>query len=240
MGGKTFNVPGPTYDIYFRFYISGFIFHEMGIRHSMSKGLRHSMSYTYGQGCLEFRGKNCYWNYLLDTLLQILFKLFLSFCISTLFSMVYNAKKSVDKFRYFNYNIYILKMRNRQWFMDQNKTLSITKENTMKINKKNLIERIEYIQDGNLVDDAFNSIELAILLDTSWDEYVEAVGEDNTRYLWNLLTQYAIQCNTEEYPELWKVKEFSWYGDNLSPAEAAVEWLQAEEAKAHRDTLKSL
>lgn len=110
----------------------------------------------------------------------------------------------------------------------------------MKINKQNLIERIEYLQDGNLIDDTFNSIELAILLDTSYDEYVEAVGEDNTRYLWNLLTQYAIQCNTEEYPNLWEVKEFSWYGDNLTPAEATVEWLQAEEAKAHRNTLDTL
>lgn len=110
----------------------------------------------------------------------------------------------------------------------------------MKINKENMIERIEYLQDGNLVEETFNSIELAILLDTSWDEYVEAIGLDNAQYLWNLLAQYAVYAETEEYPNLYSIKEFSWYGDNLTPTEAAIEYQQAETAKAHRDTLKSL
>lgn len=104
----------------------------------------------------------------------------------------------------------------------------------MKINEEALIERIETLTYGDTLNDVFHDLELAVLLDTAWDEYVDLIGIPLAKYLWDLLTQYAVYLATEEYPELWDIKEFGWHGDNLTPNEGAIEWQQAQQAKLNR------
>ena len=116
---------------------------------------------------------------------------------------------------------------------------SVNQFNTMKINKANLQERIEKLTDGDLVEDVFNSLEIFKLSEVSFDDLYKVLGQEDASYLWNLLVQHNVYVETEEYPQLADVKEFSWYGDNLTATEAAVEYQQAETARQHRDTLTS-
>ena len=117
---------------------------------------------------------------------------------------------------------------------------SVNQFNTMKINKANLNERLELLRDGNLVDDVFNSLESFKLSEIAFDDLYKVLGQKDASYLWNLLVQHNVYAETEEYPLLANVKEFSWYGDNLTANEAAIEYQQAETARQHRNTLDTL
>jgi hypothetical protein len=104
---------------------------------------------------------------------------------------------------------------------------SVNQFNTMKLNKTNLNERIEKLTDGDLVEDVFNSLEIFKLSEVSFDDLYKVLGQEDASYLWNLLVQHNVYVETEEYPQLADVKEFSWYGDNLTASEGAIEYLQA-------------
>jgi hypothetical protein len=104
---------------------------------------------------------------------------------------------------------------------------SVNQFNTMKLNKTNLNERIEKLTDGDLVEDVFNSLEIFKLSEVSFDDLYKVLGQEDASYLWNLLVQHNVYVETEEYPQLADVKEFSWYGDNLTANEGAIEYLQA-------------
>jgi succinate dehydrogenase flavin-adding protein (antitoxin of CptAB toxin-antitoxin module) len=96
-----------------------------------------------------------------------------------------------------------------------------------KVNKANLLERIESLRDGNLIDDVFNSLEVFKLSEIDFDDLYKVLGQEDAAYLWNLLVQHNVWQETEEYPLLANVKEFSWYGDNLTANEGATEYLQS-------------
>ena len=95
------------------------------------------------------------------------------------------------------------------------------------INKSNLTERIESLLDGDLIEDVFNSLEIFKLSEIAFDDLYKVLGQEDASYLWNLLVQHNVYAETEEYPQLADVKEFSWYGDNLTANEGATEYLQA-------------
>jgi hypothetical protein len=129
-------------------------------------------------------------------------------------------------------------IRYRQWSIDNKKNLSINeKENSMKkeeIQKtldfiKSLNNAINLLQDGDTIDNVFSSEDIENLQDLYFSEIENIVGNEKAQYLWNLLTQYLIgQQNNGEFPSLWIVKEFSWYGDDLTPDHGARQYEQAQ------------
>jgi hypothetical protein len=112
------------------------------------------------------------------------------------------------------------------------------KENKiMKIKAENLKERLELLRDGNLVDDVFNSLETFKLSEVSFDDLYKALGQEDAAYLWNLLVQHNVWLETEEYPLLADVREFSWYEQDeagLTANEGADQYIQAQEYKANK------
>jgi hypothetical protein len=106
-----------------------------------------------------------------------------------------------------------------------------------KVNKANLLERIESLRDGNLVDDVFNSLETFKLSEVSFDDLYKALGQEDAAYLWNLLVQHNVYLETEEYPLLADVREFSYYEQDeagLTANEGADQYIQAQEYKANK------
>ena len=95
----------------------------------------------------------------------------------------------------------------------------------------NLISKVLDLKDTDVVTDVFSGLELAVLLDTPKSHLEKALTDDNAKYLWELLVRYSYYLENEEDPGYWKIREFNWYGDNLTPNQAAVEVAQAEVQK---------
>jgi hypothetical protein len=121
--------------------------------------------------------------------------------------------------------------------MDLNKTLSIIKRNNnMKkeeIQKtldfvKSLNNAINLLEDGDTIDNVFSSGELETLQDLYFSEIEVLVGNENAQYLWNLLTQNRTEEISDYLPSLAYVKEFCYYGDDLSPDHGARQILMAK------------
>lgn len=94
-----------------------------------------------------------------------------------------------------------------------------------------LIAKVLDLKDSDVVTDVFSGLELAILLDTPKSELEKALTDENAQYLWELLVRHSYWLENEEDPGYWKVKEFSWYGYDLTPNQAAIEVAQAEVQK---------
>jgi hypothetical protein len=109
-----------------------------------------------------------------------------------------------------------------------------------KLNKANLQERIEHLEDGNLIDDTFNSLEVFKLSEIVFEDLYKALGQEDAAYLWNLLVQHNVYIATEEYPELADIREFSYYEnreEGITAQEGAEQYLQAQQQKQDRQAI---
>ena len=91
----------------------------------------------------------------------------------------------------------------------------------------NLISRVLDLKDTDVVTDVFSGLELAVLLDTPKSHLEKALTDDNAKYLWELLVRHSYYLETEEDPGYWKVREFSFYGEDPTPNQGAIQIAQA-------------
>jgi hypothetical protein len=77
----------------------------------------------------------------------------------------------------------------------------------------------------------FSDKELRELEDTHQSDLELLLGLEKAQILWTRLIQNCIRRWTGEKPSIWDVVEFSYYGDDLTASQAAIEHLQARQAK---------
>jgi hypothetical protein len=95
---------------------------------------------------------------------------------------------------------------------------------------KSLNNAITSLENGDTIDNVFSKQEIETLQETYFSELETLIGNDKAQYLWNKVTQYTTE-NNGEYAPLWKIKEFSWYGEDLTPDHGARQWKQANNVK---------
>jgi hypothetical protein len=94
-----------------------------------------------------------------------------------------------------------------------------------------LIEKLnnamEALYDGDTVDNIFSKGDLEVLNETYFSELETLLSNEKAQYIWNRLTQNRTEEITGDLPSLAYVKEFCYYGEDLTPDHGARQILQA-------------